>query len=179
LQGRVPYLHPWKGELFVLKSSFLSVTRPKNSVGDHVPYSPEALRQDLCRVRDAWEVSQSSRDRDAIYYYLNAVFALVSWWSAERREVERAHLALQIRGLTRSGREHAFAAIIRCTADPAKADKRTRSKWSRVMRYAAAYKQPSEPLQQFIKRKGGINECAARASKRLRPAGPMILRPRH
>jgi len=31
-------------------------------------------------------------------------------------------------------------------ADPAKADKRTRSKWSRVMRYAAAYKPFPEPL---------------------------------
>ena len=59
-----------------------------------------------------------------------------------------------------------FAAIIRCTADPAKADKRTRSKWSRLMRYAAAYKPVSEPFGQFIRRKGGINECAARFSRR-------------
>jgi hypothetical protein len=34
------------------------------------------------------------------------------------------------------------------TADPAKADKRTRSKWSRLMRYAAAYKSDSEPRDQ-------------------------------
>jgi hypothetical protein len=39
-----------------------------------------------------------------------------------------------------------FAAIIRCTAEPAKVDKRTRSKWSRVLRYAAEYKPSSEPL---------------------------------
>jgi hypothetical protein len=57
-----------------------------------------------------------------------------------------------------------FAAII-CTADPAKADKRTRSKWSRLMRYAAAYKPDSEPLDQFVRRKGGINACAARFSR--------------
>ncbi len=66
-----------------------------------------------------------------------------------------------------SDREDPFAAVIRCTADPAKADKRTRSKWSRVMRYAAAYKPDSEPLDQFIRRKGGINECAARFSRCL------------
>jgi hypothetical protein len=60
-----------------------------------------------------------------------------------------------------------FAAVIRCTADPAKADKRTRSKWSRVMRYAAVYKPGSDPLDQFIKRKGGINECAARFTRCL------------
>jgi len=58
-------------------------------------------------------------------------------------------------------------AFIRCTADPAKADERTRSKWSRVMRYAAAYKPDSELLAQFIRRRGGINECAARFTRLL------------
>jgi hypothetical protein len=64
-------------------------------------------------------------------------------------------------------REDPFAAVIRCTADPVKADKRTRSKWSRVMRYAAAYKPEPEPLDAFIRRKGGINECAGRFSRCL------------
>ena len=63
-----------------------------------------------------------------------------------------------------SDREDPFAAIIRCTADPAKADNRTRSKWSRALRYAAAYKPESEPLEQFVKRKGGINKCVTRFS---------------
>src|SRR5271163_690915 len=35
-----------------------------------------------------------------------------------------------------SDREDPLACMIRCTADLAKADKRTRSKWSRLMRYA-------------------------------------------
>jgi hypothetical protein len=35
-----------------------------------VSYSHDALRQDLLRVRVAWEGAQSSRDRDAIYGYL-------------------------------------------------------------------------------------------------------------
>jgi hypothetical protein len=66
-----------------------------------------------------------------------------------------------------SEREDAFAAVIRCTADPAKADKRTRSKWSRVLRYAAVYKPDSEALVRFIQRKGGINACEARVSHRF------------
>jgi hypothetical protein len=61
-------------------------------------------------------------------------------------------------------REDPFAAIIRCTADPARAEKRTRSKWSRVMRYAATYKPDSEPLDHFVRRKGGINACCGRFS---------------
>jgi len=35
------------------------------------------------------------------------------------------------------------------------------------MRYAVAYKADSEPLDQFIRRKGGINACAARFSRCL------------
>jgi hypothetical protein len=61
-----------------------------------------------------------------------------------------------------SDREDPFAAVIRCTADPVRADKRTRSKWSRAMRYATACKPDSEPLHLLIQRKGGINACAAR-----------------
>jgi len=123
------------------------------------------MRQDLQRVRDAWEDCQSSRDRDAIYAYLGAVYGLVAWWAAEGGEIDRARRALRLQRLEVSEREDAFAAVIRCTADPSKADKRTRSKWSRVMRYAAAYKLDSEPLDQFIQRKGGINACAARFSR--------------
>jgi hypothetical protein len=58
-----------------------------------------------------------------------------------------------------------FAAIILCTADPAKVDKRTRSKWSRALRYAAEYKPVAEPLAAFVQRKGGINKCAARFTR--------------
>jgi hypothetical protein len=72
-----------------------------------------------------------------------------------------------------SEQEDSFAAIIRCTADAAKADNRTRSKWSRVMRYAAEHKLNSEPLDRFIKRKGGINKCVARYARWMgRDAAP-------
>jgi hypothetical protein len=144
-----------------LLPSFLSKSAPK----DAIPYSSEAIRQDLVRVRVAWEGAQSSRDRDAIYGYLTAVFALVAWWTAERREIDRARRALRLQRLKVSDGEDPFAAIIRCTADPAKADKRTRSKWSRALRYAAVYKPDSEALDRFIQRKGGINECAGRFSR--------------
>jgi hypothetical protein len=60
-----------------------------------------------------------------------------------------------------------FAAIILATADRQKVDKRTRSKWSRALRYAAERKTHSEPLAAFVRRKGGINKCAARFSRCL------------
>jgi hypothetical protein len=57
-------------------------------------------------------------------------------------------------------REHGNQ-VIRCTSDPRKVDKRTRSKWSRALRYAISGKPIDEPLDRFIKRRGGINKCAA------------------
>src|SRR5262249_1595000 len=133
---------------------------------DEVPYTTQALRQDLQRVQIAWEECQENRERDAIYIYLTAVFHLVAWWAAENRAVERAQKALRLHNLRPSEHKEPFAAIIRCTADPAKVEKRTRSKWSRALRYALKYKDHSEPLDQFIKRKGGINRCAERFSDR-------------
>jgi hypothetical protein len=134
----------------------------KTSVRDDIPYTDQALKQDLMRVQNAWDESQARRERDAIYTYLTAVFELVAWWMAENRALERAQKALRLRMIMPTDHDEPFAAIIRCTADPAKVDKRTRSKWSRALRYALAYKSCSERLDQFMKRKGGINECAAR-----------------
>jgi hypothetical protein len=141
--------------------------RMKTSVRDDIPYTDEALKQDLIRVQNAWDESQARRERDAIYTYLTAVFELVAWWMAENRALERAQRALRLRHITPFDQEEPFAAIIRCTADPTKVDKRTRSKWSRALRYALAYKLTSEPLDQFIKRKGGINECAAKFARHI------------
>jgi hypothetical protein len=140
---------------------------PGPSLKEAIPYSSAALRQDLDLLRCTWDDCQASRDRNAIYGYLTAVYGLVAWWAAEGCEVDRTRRTLRLQGLAVSDREDPFAAIIRCTADPAKADRRTRSKWSRVMCYAAAYKRDSEPLDRFIRRKGGINACAGRFSRRL------------
>jgi hypothetical protein len=135
---------------------------------DAIPYTREALERDLERVQDAWDDSQADRRRGAIYGYLKAVYDLVNWWSAEGGEVDRACRALRSRGLMTWPGEDVYAAMIRCTADPARVDKRTRSKWSRALRYAKMEKDEQEALAAFIKRKGGINECNARYGRCLR-----------
>jgi hypothetical protein len=142
-------------------------SRHKKSPGLQIAYSRDALQQDLLRVRNAWDECQSSRDRNAIYTYLTAVFDLVMWWAAEDRAVNRARWALQLQHLDLPTSDEPFATIILCTADHKKVDKRTRSKWSRVLRYAAEYKTSSEPLAAFVQRKGGINACAGRFTRCL------------
>src|SRR6266487_1687992 len=129
---------------------WLTSSRLKQPVRDDVPYTAQALRQDLLGVRSAWDECQAHRERDAIYSYLTAVFDLVAWWAAENCAVARARKALRLQNIWLSDHDEPFAAIILCTSDRSKVDKRTRSKWSRVLRYAAEYKSPSEPLAAFI-----------------------------
>jgi hypothetical protein len=146
---------------------WLTSSRLRKPLQDGIPYTSQALREDLRRVRNAWDHCQANRDRDAIYFYLTAVFNLVAWWAAENCALERARKALRLRCLEPSDHDEPFAAIILCTSEPAKVEKRTRSKWSRVLRYAAEFKSSSEPLAAFIQRKGGINKSAARFARCL------------
>jgi hypothetical protein len=146
---------------------WLTSSRLRKPLQDDVPYTSQALRQDLLRVRSAWDECQAHRERDAIYCYLTAVFDLVAWWAAEGRAVSRARWALQMQHLDLPTTDEPFAAIILCTADPAKVDKRTRSKWSRVLRYSAEYKSHGESLATFVQRRGGINKCAERFARCL------------
>jgi len=132
-----------------------------------IPFSTEALKANLQRLENEWETVQASRDRNAIYQYLTAVFELVEVWSKEGKAVNRAGRALHLRGYNSVRTPEPFAAVILCTADRDKVDERTRSKWSRVLRYAAEYKDLDEPLRDFIVGRGGINECASRFARRL------------
>jgi hypothetical protein len=110
------------------------------------------------------------RDRNAIYGYLAVVFDLVMWWAAEDRAITRARWTLRLQGVDLPIIDEPFAAVILCTADRKKVDKRTRSKWSRALRYAAKYKTSAEPLAAFVLRKGGINQCAERFTRYLKRA---------
>jgi hypothetical protein len=150
-----------------MHSSTSFPARLKHARPDDVPYSKQALKQDLLRLRNAWHECQASRNRDAVYDYLSAVFTLIAWWTADGRALDRARWALRLQNADASTCNEPFAAVILCTADPAKVDKRTRSKWSRVLRYAMAYKFDSESLDQFVKRKGAINACASRFGRCL------------
>ena len=132
-----------------------------------VPFTTDAMKANLVRLQNEWEKVQASRDRGAIYGYLSANFELVEWWNLEDGAVKRARRALHLRGHHSIRKPEPYAAVVLCTSDPAKVDDRTRSKWSRALRYAAEFKDLHEPLRDFIKRKGGINKCAARFASRL------------
>lgn len=130
-----------------------------------IEYSDEALQTNLQSLEEEFETYKGTRERDAVYSYLTAVFELVSWWDHDRKASQYARRALWIRGHRPvSKKPEPFAAVILCTAD---VDFKIRSKWSRVLRYAVDRYDPDEPLVEFIKRKGGINRCVSRYACRL------------
>jgi hypothetical protein len=95
------------------------------------------------------------------------VFMQVDWW---HRKPDEMHQALQTIKKEISNiklPDDMYAAVIMLTADPKKVDDKMRSKWSRVLQYAAEYKPEKELLRDFLQRKGGINKCAARYARRL------------
>jgi hypothetical protein len=135
---------------------------------DRIAFTDQALKVNLERLEHAWEDYQSSRDRAAVYRYLTAVFELVSSWQRYNIAKMCARRALcRKAGQPVDHVPEPFAAIILCTADSSKVDYRTRSKWSRALRYAAKFKHGKVTLREFMKVRGGINKCAARFASRL------------
>jgi hypothetical protein len=137
-------------------------------LSNRIAFSDQALKINLQRLENAWEDYQNCRDRDGIYGFLSPLFELVTWWT----HYDIAEIYARRAVFLKAGRpvDHVpepFAAIILCTTDANRVDYRTRSKWSRALRYAAKFKKKTESLEHFMKRKGGINACAARFARRL------------
>jgi hypothetical protein len=129
--------------------------------------TPCALCADLSWLRGVWTEFQNARKRDAVYAYLGGVFDVIIWWIKKCHLFRRVRSSLHICGGDSSKMRDPVSAIIFCSANPAQIDRKARSKWSRVLWYAVHYKSGSERLDAFIKRKGGINECAKRYTERL------------
>ena len=121
----------------------------------------DRLSQRIVMVCDAWDDFQECRERDAVYGYLKAVFALVAECKGRRGTKRLLRRAFQFAGLSFDKNADPFAAVIRCTSERS-VDIKTISKWARALRYAAHCKRHRTPLKNFIKKMGGINASAER-----------------
>jgi hypothetical protein len=137
-----------------------------SSSSTNVPYSQQALINDVRRLHDAWDACRRTRARDAIYDFLTDVYNLAALWKADGKVKGRVRTALMLRGINTSRAAEPFAGLITAAVHPSALDRRTVSKWSRLLCYADAVKLPSEPLRDFVQRKGGINACASRYTQR-------------
>jgi hypothetical protein len=109
----------------------------------------------------------SSGNRMAVHSFLGAIFNQVSRWQAEDRlEEELYRLLDSLKAPVPLKIGEAFAVVIYCTAPHVY--QKSRSKWARALRYAAANKPDNESIERFIKRKGGINACASNYAQYVR-----------
>jgi hypothetical protein len=121
-----------------------------------------AIERQFAQARNAWVRYQSTRQRDAVYGYLSVVLAIVQHWKLlghSRAWSLHALTAAKRRGAIRT--RDPCAIVIFCTSDPRIVDARTRSKWTRALRFAERFKQNTQELGAFVKGRGGLNECAA------------------
>jgi hypothetical protein len=121
--------------------------------------SKARLRRWLEKVRVAWDDFQASRARDAVYGYLEAVFAIVEHYRTRRQTNKLLRHAFKFSHLPFDKYADPFTAVIPCTCDD-EIDSKTISKWARALRYVARCKEPRKPVTAFIKEAGGVNACA-------------------
>jgi hypothetical protein len=126
------------------------------------------VEQELAEVKQAWQKYRSTNSRDAVYFYLEAVFALVRRWQRLKCSLKNSRAALSLQTNPPQMKPEPFAIAIFCTSDPRVVDAKTRSKWSRVLRYAARAKPLGQRLTDFVKSNGGINECARKFAQPVR-----------
>ena len=112
-------------------------------------------------MRDAWDEFQTSRARDAVYGYLEAVFAVAEHYRARRRTNELLRHAFKFASLRFDKNADPFASVIRCTCGDA-VDSKMISTWARALRYVVEYKERGTRLKAFMKQAGGVNACATR-----------------
>jgi hypothetical protein len=119
------------------------------------------------KINDAWDQFQANRTRDAVYGYLEVVFATVKHYKVRRRIKKLLRQAFKFADLPFDKKADPFSAIIRCTSDN-NTDGKTISKWARALRYVARCNLIPAQLRTFMKEVGGINACADRYAKGVR-----------
>ena len=135
-----------------------------------VPLKKSRLSSELETLRAVSKRTFSSGNRMAVHKLLGAIFNRISVWEAEDRLEEALYALLDSLDAPVSLKiGEAFAVTIYCIAP--RVDKKSRSKWARALRYAAATKLDDESIQSFIKRKGGVNACASRYAQPARRPG--------
>jgi hypothetical protein len=142
-----------------------ALRRPHRQAKSQTPKA--RLRRWLEKVRVAWGEFQASRARDAVYGYLEAVFAIVEHYKLRRRTKRLVRHALEFANLPFDKNADSFTAVIRCTSG-CDIDGKTISKWARALRYAGRQKEPEARLKTFMKNIGGVNACADRYARLMR-----------
>ena len=116
---------------------------------------------ELERLRAVSKRTFSSDDRMPVQTFLAAIFNQVTRWQAEDRLVEELYRLLDsLEAPVTLKIGEAFAVVIYCTASHV--DQKSRSKWARALRFAAANKPDDEPIKNSLSAAVG-SMCALQA----------------
>ena len=115
------------------------------------------LRKTINDLRKLERKCFASRSRFAFYDYLAAVFELYVQLRRRNQAKPAAQRIAKLFGLRKPNRTHCIRAIIDATST---ADLKTRSRWSRALRYAWRERKTWTDLGSFLCENGGPAGCA-------------------
>ena len=138
--------------------------------------SDRHLRQTIDGLRKLERKCFAARNRFAFYGYLAAVFELYLQLRRRNQAKPWARRIAELFGLRKQNRTHPIRTIIDATSTT---DIKTRSRWSRALRYAWRERKSWTDLASFLRENGGPAGCAdqfAAINQRGRYPGCIVYR---
>jgi len=119
--------------------------------------SDRQLRKTIDDLRELERKCFASRSRFAFYEYLAAVFELYVQLRRRKQAKPTARRIANLFGLRRPNRTHPIRTIIDATSTT---DIKTRSRWTRALKYAWRERKTWKDLDAFLRENGGPAGCA-------------------
>jgi hypothetical protein len=119
--------------------------------------SDRQLRKTIDDLRELERKCFASRSRFAFYDYLAAVFELYGQLRRRKQAKPSARRVGKLFGLRKQNRTHPIRVIIDATSTT---DLKTKSRWSRALRYAWHERGKWTDLDAFLRENGGPAGCA-------------------
>jgi hypothetical protein len=119
--------------------------------------SDRQLRQTVHDLRALERKCFATRSRFAFYDYLAAVFELYVQLKRTKQAKKATTLIAKFLGMRQQKRVHPIRAIIDASST---AEKKTKSRWSRALRYALRERKTWTDLKSFLRENGGPAGCA-------------------
>jgi hypothetical protein len=138
--------------------------------------SDRQLRKTIDELSELERKCFASRSRFAFYDYLAAVFELYVRLRRRNQAKASARRIAKLSGVRKQNRTHCIRVIIDATST---ADFKTRSRWSRALRYAWRERKTWRDLRTFLRENGGPAGCAdqfAAINQRGRYPGCIVYR---
>jgi hypothetical protein len=134
--------------------------------------SDRQLRKAIDDLRRLERKCFASRSRFAFYDYLAAVFELYVQLRRRNQARSSAKRIAKLFGLREQDSTHPIRTIIDATST---ADLKTRSRWSRALRYAWRERRTWKDLGSFLRENGGPAGCAAQFAAITKKDQPYIV----